>query len=211
LIREDLDALRVGAVNLQAHIDILRRFGVPVVVAINRHPTDTAKELAAVRTWASEFGASQVAVTEAFAKGGEGSIELAEAVIHACSTPGSPKSLYPLTASLRDKFETVACQVYGAAELVMAPEVERRLERLTELGYGTLPVCIAKTQYSLSHDPTMLGRPTGFRFPITDVRASAGAGFVYGLAGDIMTMPGLPSKPAALRIDLNDSGKVIGI
>jgi formate--tetrahydrofolate ligase len=211
LLQEDLPTLQAGAANLQAHVDILKRFGVPVVVAVNRFPTDTEAELAAVRELALQFGADGTAVSDAFSRGSEGSVELAEAVVAACNTTNRLRMLYPLEATLEHKFETVATHVYGADGVDFAPSVRRRLEQFTRLGYDRLPVCIAKTQYSLSHDPTLVGRPRGFRLPINDVRVSAGAGFVYGLAGEIVTMPGLPSRPAAARIDIDATGRITGL
>jgi formate--tetrahydrofolate ligase len=211
LLREDCDALKQGIVNLEAHLDILKGFGIPAIVAINRYPTDTNTEIELLRTLSLERGASQVAVTDAFARGGEGSLELAEAVVHASRLPCRAIHMYPLSASLSDKLDAVARFVYGADGIVLSPSAERQLHRYTELGYGELPVCVAKTQYSLSHDPKLLGRPRGFRIPIQDARVAAGAGFVYALAGDIMTMPGLPSQPAALRIDVNADGAIRGM
>lgn len=211
LLTEDLAALHAGASNLQAHVEILKRFGLRTVVAVNRFPTDSERELNAVRDLAMSFGADGVAVIDAFTEGGEGSLELAEAVVSASASPGSLRMLYPLEATLEEKFETVASQVYGADEVELAPAVRRRLELFERLGYGRFPICIAKTQYSLSHDPGLVGRPHGFRFPINEVRIAAGAGFVYGLAGDIVTMPGLPTNPSARGIDLAEDGRIIGL
>jgi formate--tetrahydrofolate ligase len=211
LLAEDLQAVRDGGVNLQANLDLLRRFGVPVVVAVNRFPHDTERELNLVRELALEYGAQSAAVVEAFALGSAGALELAEAVVDACTAPSRLEYAYPLELPLEQKFEKVATQVYGADGVDFAPHVSRRLQEFVRLGYGGLPVCIAKTQYSLSHDSALLGRPTGFRVPINDVRLSAGAGFVYGLAGDVVTMPGLPSHPAARHIDVDAEGQVHGI
>jgi formate--tetrahydrofolate ligase len=211
LQREDLEAIREGVVNLEAHLSIVRSFGIPAVVAINRHPSDTDAEIEWLRKLAIEHGASQVAVTHAFAQGGEGSRELAEAVVQACETPGIATPLYPLSASLEEKLDTIARRVYGADGIILSPLAERQLKRFTQRGYGGLPICFAKTQYSLSHDPQLLGRPRGFQVPIQDARIAAGAGFVYVLAGDIMTMPGLPSEPAASRIDIDPDGAIQGM
>jgi formyltetrahydrofolate synthetase len=211
LLVEDLDAVRQGIVNLEAHLAIVRSFGIPAVVAINRHPSDTDAEIELLRQLAMERGASDVAVTLAFAQGGEGSRELAEAVVHACETPGTAIPLYPLSASLEQKLDTVARSVYGADGIELSPLAQRQLNRFSQLGYGGLPICFAKTQYSLSHDPKRLGRPSGFHIPIQEARIAAGAGFVYVLAGDIMTMPGLPSQPAALRIDVDSEGAILGM
>jgi len=211
LLAEDLEALRVGAVNLQAHLDIIRLFGLPVVVAVNRFPTDTELELDEVCQIARDSGATAVAVTDAYVRGGEGAEELAQAVVTACREPGPFRFLYPLEASPEEKIETLATRLYGAAGVDYEPLARRRLALYRELGFDTLPVCIAKTQYSLSHDPHLLGRPRGFRFPIRDVRLAAGAGFLYALAGEIQTMPGLPAEPAALRIDVDPAGKITGL
>jgi formate--tetrahydrofolate ligase len=196
LLAEDLDALREGAVNLQAHLDIIRQFGLPVVVAVNRFPTDTERELNDVCRVARDSGATAVAVIDAYARGGEGALELAQAVVAACREPGTFRFLYPLEASLEEKIETLATRLYGAADVGYEPLARRRLARYQEMGFRSLPVCIAKTQYSLSHDPHLLGRPRGFRFPVRDVRLAAGAGFAYVVAGEIQTMPGLPAEPA---------------
>jgi len=211
LLVEDLDALRLGAVNLQAHLDIIRQFGLPVVVAVNRFPTDTDRELDAVCQIARDNGATAVAVMNAYLRGGEGAEELAQAVVTACRAPAAFRFLYPLEASPEEKIETLATRLYGAAGVDYEPLARRRLARYRELGFGTLPVCIAKTQYSLSHDPHLLGRPRGFRFPIRDVRLAAGAGYLYALAGEIQTMPGLTAEPAALRIDVDSAGQITGL
>lgn len=208
---EDLDALRAGAANLQAHLEILQRFGVPVVVAVNRFPTDTARELLQVQDLARQSGAASVSVTDCFATGSEGAGDLADAVADACQTGSALRMLYPLEATLREKFTTIAQGVYGADGVDFTPDAQRQVERLTVAGYGILPVCIAKTQYSFSHDPNRLGRPREFRIPIHDVRLAAGAGYVYGVAGEILTMPALPSKPAALRIDMLKDGQIMGL
>jgi formyltetrahydrofolate synthetase len=211
LAAENLDALRSGAANLQAHLEILRHFGVPVVVAVNRFPTDTERELREVRDLAYQFGAASVSVTDCFVTGSQGANELAVAVVDACRTGSDLRMLYRLDAPLCEKFTTIARDVYGADGVDFAPDAERQLERLTDAGYGNLPVCIAKTQYSLSHDPARLGRPRGFRVPIHDVRLAAGAGYIYGAAGEIVTMPGLPAKPAAVHIDLAENAQIIGM
>jgi formate--tetrahydrofolate ligase len=211
LLGEDLEALREGAVNLQAHLDIIRQFGLPVVVAVNRFPTDTDRELDEVCRLARDGGATAAAVTDAYARGGDGAEELARAVVAACEKESAFRFLYDLEASPEEKFETVATRLYGAAGVDYEPAARRRLARYEELGFGQLPVCIAKTQYSLSHDPHLLGRPRGFRFPIHDVHLAAGAGFLYALAGEISTMPGLPSRPAALRIGVDADGHITGL
>ncbi len=170
ILAEDLDALRAGAVNLQAHLDVVRRFGLPAVVAINRFPDDSLRELEEVRKLALDWGATGVALSEAFARGGEGAEELAAAVIDACAGPSNFRPLYELNTSAEAKIELLATQLYGADGVDFDPLARKRLAEFAAMGYGALPVCIAKTQYSLSHDPRLLGRPRGYRFPIRDVR-----------------------------------------
>jgi formate--tetrahydrofolate ligase len=211
LFQENIDALRAGACNLQAHLDIVRQFSVPVVVAVNRFPEDTDHELEAVRQIALENGAVAAAVSDAFRCGGEGALELASAVVAAAKAESRFEFLYPLDMPLEEKIRTLATRLYGARDVEFEAAAHKRLEQFTRAGFGNLPVCIAKTQYSLSHDPTLLGRPTGFRFPVRDVRLAAGAGFVYALAGEIQTMPGLPSLPAACHIDIDSSGQIQGL
>jgi formate--tetrahydrofolate ligase len=198
-------------VNLEAHLDILRAFGMPVVVAVNRFPEDTDRELDELSRLAREAGATAVAVSDAFAQGGAGAVDLAQAVVEACRTPSQFQMLYPLEMPLAEKLRTIATTVYGAADVDLDRTALRRIEQFQKLGFGNLPVCIAKTQYSLSHDPNLLGRPRGFQFPIRDVRLASGAGYVYALAGDISTMPGLPAQPAAQRIDLDADGRITGL
>ena len=211
LLEENLDALRAGAVNLSAHLDIIREYHLPVVVAINAFPDDSERELEEIQKIALEQGASAAVVTRAFSEGGRGSLALAEAVVEAASQPNQFQYLYPLETSIAEKIETIATRIYGAAAVEFEPQAHRRLQEYEQLGYGQLPVCIAKTQYSLSHDPHLLGRPRGFTFPVRDLRLSAGAGFLYALSGEIRTMPGLPSEPAAMQIDIDGSGRVTGL
>jgi len=208
---EDCDAVRAGRANLEGHLDVLRKFGIPIVAAVNRFPTDTDRELDEVRRIAMEAGAAHVAVSDAFARGGEGAEDLAQAVIAASKTPGRFRFLYPDDLSCLEKLEVVAREIYGADGLDVEPTARRQLESYQAAGFGHLPVCIAKTQYSFSHDPKRLGRPRGFRLPIRDARLAAGAGYVYALAGNISTMPGLPASPAALRIGVDDDGEIYGI
>jgi formate--tetrahydrofolate ligase len=211
LLSENIDALHAGSVNLQAHLAILQKFGVPTVVAINRFPTDIDREIAEMRKIAFDSGATAVAVSDAFAQGGAGAKELAYAVIKATKKPSQFRSLYSLDALPEKKMTTLAREIYGADDVDIAPLAQEKLALFTRLGFGHLPLCIAKTQYSLSHDPKRLGWPKGYRFPIRDVRLAAGAGFLYALAGDISTMPGLPTNPAALRIDLDSKGNIMGL
>ncbi len=211
LLVENEGALRSGAANLHAHLDIIRRFGVPAVVAVNRFPEDSDRELDAVVRIARELGATRAVISDAFASGSAGAIELAHAVIAAVDEPNRFDFLYPLDMPLEEKIRTVATTLYGAAEVEFAPAARAQLEHYLQLGFAELPVCIAKTQYSLSHDPARYGRPGGFRFPVRDVRLCAGAGFVYALAGEIQTMPGLPAHPAAMDLDIDENGNVRGI
>jgi formyltetrahydrofolate synthetase len=208
---EDLDALRSGAENLAAHLDILAKFGLPVVVAINRFPSDADRELAELCRIACERGARDAVVSDAFASGGEGAVELARAVERAAAEPTQFRRLYELDQPLEEKLHTLATEIYGASGLELEPLAADKLARFEALGFGKLPVCVAKTQYSLSHDPKRLGRPRDDAFPIRDVRLAAGAGYVYALAGDIRTMPGLPKEPAALGIDVTSDGQVVGL
>lgn len=211
LLRPNLQALQAGVANLQAHLEIIQRFGVPVVVAINRFPEDSDQELEFVRQVACDSGAAGAEVTSVFTEGSRGATDLARAVTRACDQPSSFRFLYPLDATPEDKIETIATRIYGAAGVEYEPQARKQLQRFSEMGFGNLPVCIAKTQYSLSHDPQRLGRPTGFRLPIGDVRLAAGAGYLYALAGEMTTMPGLPAEPAANRIDVTPDGEIIGI
>ncbi|MCC6215302.1 MAG: formate--tetrahydrofolate ligase [Polyangiaceae bacterium] len=211
MLAEDLDALRAGACNLEGHLAALARFGVPAVVAINRFPTDHDAEVDALRQLALEAGAVGAEVSDVFARGGEGAEALARVVVSAAATPSAFRFLYPLELPLAEKLETVAREIYGAEGVDLDPAAERQLARFEALGYGALPVSIAKTQYSFSADPARLGRPRGFRFPIREARLSAGAGFVYALSGEITTMPGLPAEPGAHRIDVDSDGRVVGL
>ena len=211
LFEEDDAALQAGRENLAGHLDILRKFGVPVVAAINRFPADTERELTAVRRMALDAGAAEVAVSDAFARGGAGAEQLAAAVVAAAALPNRFQTLYPDELPYEEKLDRVAREIYGADGADIAPLARRQLESYQADGFTDLPVCIAKTQYSFSHDPKRLGRPRGFRLPIREARLAAGAGFVYALAGDISTMPGLPASPAALRIGVDEDGAIYGI
>lgn len=211
LEKENLPALEEGSANLKAHIDIVHRFGVPVVVCINRFPCDTPSELDLLSRIALEAGAEAVAVSESFAQGAEGGIALAEAVRDVCLTHTSRfQPLYRPDASLQEKIETVAIQVYGAGEVRYEAGVRSRLRLFERWGFRTLPICCAKTQFSLSHDPNLKGAPRGFSLHVTDAQLAAGAGFVRVLCGDMMTMPGLPAEPSALRMDIDEHGQVVG-
>lgn len=211
LLKEDLDALREGVSNLEGHLANLRQFGPPIVVAINRFPTDTEAELHLLSSLALQAGAQHVALTEAFARGGEGSLALADAVIKVCQPTQEFQFHYPLTATYQEKIVDIATKVYGADGVDFGEGVEQRMHEFAARGYGNLPVCIAKTQYSLSHDAKRMGRPTGFRLPIREIRLAAGAGFVLALTEGISLMPGLPRDPAAKRIDIDDQGGIWGM
>ncbi len=210
LTQEDLGALERGLPNLEQHVAIVRTFGLNPVVAINRFPSDTKAEIALLESRAHQLGVEMV-LSDVFAQGGAGGEALAEAVVRAANQPGDYKPLYESSLPLKEKIARVAIDIYGADGVDFLPSAQKILDRYTELGYGDLPVCMAKSQYSLSDNPKMLGRPTGFRVTVRDVRLSAGAGFVVALLGDIMTMPGLPKTPAAEKIDLTDDGMIKGL
>lgn len=212
-IDENLELLEKGAGNMLAHASIAQKFGIPVVVAVNRFPTDTDAELELVRKIASGHpGIVDAVVADHFSQGGAGAIELAEAVVKASEMPSNFKFLYPLELSLKEKIETIACEVYGADGVDYSPEAEERLAEYERQGYGNLPICMAKTHLSLSHDPELKGVPKGFRIPIRNVSASVGAGFVYPLLGEMSTMPGLPTRPAYYDIDIDfETGKILGL
>jgi formate--tetrahydrofolate ligase len=212
LTAENVEAVRAGAENLAKQIENVRLFGVPAVVGINAFPTDTEAEWAAIRDVALEAGARDAVVTRHFTDGGDGAADLASAV-WAAAEEGAPQFqlLYPDDAPLLAKIEAIAVRIYGASGVDVLPAAARALRLYEDLGFGHLPVCMAKTQYSLSHDPALKGRPTGFRVPIRDVRLSAGAGFVTPLLGEMRTMPGLPSKPGGENIDIDDDGNVVGL
>jgi len=209
--KENLEALRKGAENLEAHIDILSRFDVPVVVALNRFTSDTEAEIEAVRVAAERHGA-RIALSEVWEKGGAGGIDLAEAVLEAIeSGKNGYHPLYRLELPIREKIETIAKDVYGADGVDYTDAAARTIVELEEKGFGNLPVCMAKTQMSLTDDPSKKGRPRGFRINVREVRLSAGAGFIVPICGSIMTMPGLPKKPAAEVIDVDDEGHILNL
>ena len=211
LMREDVEAVRAGGSNLAKQIENVRLHGIPVVVAINRFPGDSEAEIEAVRQIAMEAGAGAAHVSELFAKGGEGGEELARALVSAADEPSTFRLLYPGGASLREKIETLATKVYGARDVKYSETAANRLKAFEERGYGKFPICMAKTQYSLSHDPSLKGRPEGYTFEVEDARVSVGAGFVYPLAGKVMTMPGLGRKPNATAIDIDEHGDIVGL
>jgi formate--tetrahydrofolate ligase len=210
LLAENPDDVLAGAANLRKQIENVRVHGVPAVVCINAFPTDHASEHQAIRDIAAEMGARS-AVSTHFADGGAGATELAEAVAEACSEPSHYAPLYPLSATLREKIETVATKVYGAGRVEYSPEASKQLDTYERAGFGNLPVCIAKTNLSITSDPALKGAPTGWTMPVREVRASVGAGFVYPITGAIRTMPGLGTSPAAIRIDLDEAGQIVGL
>jgi formate--tetrahydrofolate ligase len=210
LLSENPDDVVAGAANLRKQVANIRLHGIPAVVAINAFPTDHASEHQAIRDVAAELGARSAVCTH-FADGGRGAAELATAVAEAAEEPSQFRLLYPDSASLREKIETVATQVYGAAGVDYSPQAAKQLDTYERAGFGQLPVCIAKTHLSISSDPALKGAPTGWTLPVREVRASAGAGFVYPICGDIRTMPGLGSSPAAARIDLDSDGQIQGL
>jgi formate--tetrahydrofolate ligase len=211
LSTENLEALKKGIVNLEKHIENLQKYGVPVVVTLNSFVTDTKAETDFVEEFCRERGC-EFALSEVWEKGGEGGIALANKVLETLETKESHfKLLYPDEMSLKEKIETVAKEIYGAAEVTYAPAAEKELKRITDLGMAGFPVCMAKTQYSLSDDPKKLGRPEGFTLNVREVYVSAGAGFIVAVNGSIMTMPGLPKKPAAYNIDVDNSGVITGL
>ncbi len=202
--------VRAGGANLRSHIDIVRRFGVSPVVAINAFPGDHESEHDVIRELAAEAGV-RVAVTRHVAEGGEGSRDLAKLVVEAAGEPSAFRYLYELDRPLAEKIDVIAREVYGADGIDLPAPVARQLSRFEDLGYGELPVVIAKTHLSLSSDPTLLGAPTGWRLPVREVRAAVGAGYVYAICGEMRTMPGLPRHPAAERIDIDADGNVVGL
>lgn len=211
LSSENLDALKAGIVNLEKHIENLHKFGVPVVVTLNSFVTDTKAETDFVEQFCKERGC-EFALSEVWEKGGEGGIDLANKVLETIEHKESNfKVLYDDSLSLKEKIETVAKEIYGADGVTYSPAAERELKRITDLGMGDFPVCMAKTQYSLSDDAKKLGRPSGFKMNVREVYASAGAGFVVAVNGSIMTMPGLSKKPAAYGIDVDDNGVITGL
>ena len=211
LSSENLDALKAGIVNLEKHIENLHKFGVPVVVTLNSFVTDTKAETDFVEQFCKELGC-EFALSEVWEKGGEGGIDLANKVLETIEHKESNfKVLYDDSLSLKEKIETVAKEIYGADGVTYSPAAERELKRITDLGMGDFPVCMAKTQYSLSDDAKKLGRPSGFKINVREVYASAGAGFVVAVNGSIMTMPGLSKKPAAYGIDVDDNGVITGL
>ena len=208
---ENVGFVESGVCNLQKQIANAKQFGVPVVVAINKYAGDTEAELEAIRKASLEAGAFDAVTSDPWAKGGAGSVELSKAVIEACKQPKDFKLLYDVDLTVEEKLTTIVQKMYGGAEIELSELAKQKIDMYKKQGFGNLPICIAKTQYSLSHDPLLKGVPTGFKFPIRDVRASIGAGYLYALAGDIQTIPGLPTAPGYLKVDIDEDGVVDGL
>ena len=212
LTRENLKAIRRGACNLTKQIENVRSFGTEVIVAVNRFPTDTPNELKLAADLALEAGAAGTVVSEVHAKGGEGGMALAEKVVEVAERDGRRfRQLYPNNAPIKEKIQTIARTMYGADGVTYEKKALNQIRWLTQHGFGDLPICMAKTPLSLSHDPNLKGRPAGFNVPVREVRASIGAGFLVPICGDIMLMPGLPSTPGATRIDIDEEGRTVGL
>jgi len=211
LNKEDLDALAAGCGNLEKQIENAKLFGIPAVVAVNRFTTDTDAEIEFVRKRAKAAGAEDAVTSEVWAKGGAGGADLARAVVAAAEKPSDFRFLYDAKLPIEEKIEIIAKKIYGAKGVDFAPLAKQKIKRFTDQGYGALPICMAKTHLSLSHDPALKGRPTGFVVPVRDVRVSAGAGFVYPLCGEMTTIAGLPSEPAGEVVDINEKGEVVGL
>lgn len=211
-LEENLELLEKGFCNLERHIKNTIRFGVPVVVAINRFKNDTDKEIELVRKMAVQAGAYDAVMSNHWAEGGAGSIKLAEAVIKACERPSHFRFLYPLDMGIKEKIATIATAVYGAKGVEFSEKAEKQIERYNKMGFDKLPICMAKTQLSFSHDPKLKGAPSGFIVPVREIRASVGAGFLFPLLGEMSTMPGLSTRPGFYDIDLNlETGKIMGL
>lgn len=208
---ENLELLEAGLANMRAHIRNAKMYGIPVVVAVNKFTYDTPAEIEMVKKAAVEAGAETAAMSDHWAKGGDGARELAEAVVAACEKPSNFEFLYPLELSIKEKIETIAKKMYSAGEVIYEPLAERQIKSYEENGFGNLPICMAKTHLSISHDPALKNAPSGYTLSVREARASVGAGFIYPLLGTMRTMPGLGSTPAYLNVDIDDDGKVVGL
>jgi len=211
LLTENLDAVKAGCCNLLKHIENIKMYGVPAVVCINKFESDTDKEIDLIKKDALNAGAFDAVTSDLWAKGSIGGKDLAKAVVRAAESPSSFKFLYPLNMSIKDKIKTIATKIYGASDVSYEALADEKIKKFEKMGYGNLPLCMAKTHLSLSHNPKLKGRPTGFVLPVRDIRASVGAGFLYPLCGKISTMPGLPSVPCGTKVDIDDKGKVKGL
>ena len=210
LATENIEALKKGMTNLAKHIENIQKFGLPIVVAINAFPTDTENELQELKALCESMGAS-VSISEAWAKGGEGAIDLAQKVIEATEKPSNFQYMYDVNDSIKDKINAIATKIYGADGVNYTPAAEKTIAEFEAAGLDKMPICMAKTQYSLSDDQFKLGAPTGFKITVRELRISAGAGFIVALTGNILTMPGLPKKPAAENMDIDINGKITGL
>ncbi|MHB1253499.1 MAG: formate--tetrahydrofolate ligase [Candidatus Humimicrobiaceae bacterium] len=208
---KNVEAVKKGCENLNKMIENMKYFGIPVVVSINTFNTDYKEEIAVIKEMALAAGADDCVISEVWAKGSAGGEELANAVVRACDKPSDFKFLYPLEASIKEKIEIIATKIYGADGVDYLPKAEEKIALYTKQGFDKLPICMAKTHLSLSHDPNLKGRPRGYRIPIRDVKASIGAGFLYPLLGEMRTMPGLSKVPAGTRVDLDDNGNIVGL
>ena len=209
---ENVDILRKGCVNLKKHIENAKQYGVPVVVAINKFEGDTAAEIKALREEALAAGAEDAIESDHWAQGGAGAIDLAKGVIKACEQPKEFKFLYNTEGTVLERMETICKKMYGAEKVEFSELAQKKVDTYTAQGFGNLPICIAKTQYSLSHDPDLKGAPTGFTVPIRDVRLAVGAGYLYALAADIQTIPGLPTAPGYINVDIDtETGEIDGL
>ena len=208
---KNVEAVKKGCENLNKMIENMRYFGIPVVVSINAFNADYPEEIAAIKELALAAGADDCVISEVWAKGSAGGVELANAVVRACDKPNDFKFLYPLEASIKEKIEIIATKIYGADGVDYLPKAEEKIALYTKQGFDKLPICMAKTHLSLSHDPNLKGRPRGYRIPIRDVKASIGAGFLYPLLGEMRTMPGLSKVPAGTKVDLDDNGNIVGL
>jgi formyltetrahydrofolate synthetase len=208
---EDLEAVRRGADNLAAHVAIIKQYGLPCVVTLNSFPTDSPRETALVRELALNAGAETVVVHEGFGKGGVGAVELANAVVAACDMPNNFACLTPDGTPVEQQIEAIATRIYGAVGIDLQMQAQKDLQRIQKLGLGAAPVCMAKTHLSLSHDPTLRNRPTGFILPVRSIVPSAGAGFVIALCGDMQRMPGFGKTPAFQKMDIDEQGRTVGL
>ncbi len=208
---ENVALLEKGMANMVAHIRNAKRFGVPVVVAVNKFHTDTPAEIAAVERAAIAAGAETAVMSDHWANGGDGAVELAEAVVAACEKPSSFDFLYPLDLPIKTKIETIAKEIYSAGEVIYEPQADKQIKSYEENGFGNLPVCMAKTHLSISHDPLLKNAPSGYTLTVREVRASVGAGFIYPLLGEMRTMPGLGTRPVFMNVDIDEDGRVLGL
>jgi methylenetetrahydrofolate dehydrogenase (NADP+)/methenyltetrahydrofolate cyclohydrolase/formyltetrahydrofolate synthetase/formate--tetrahydrofolate ligase len=210
-VEENIALLEAGLANLAVHISNAKRFGIPVVVAVNKFPTDTQAEVEAVMRGAIAAGAETAVMSDHWANGGDGAVELAEAVVAACEKPSNFNFLYPLDLPIKTKIETIAKEIYSAGEVIYEAQAEKQIKSYEDNGFGNLPICMAKTHLSISHDPNMKNAPSGYTLTVREVRASVGAGFIYPLLGEMRTMPGLGTKPVFMGIDIDEDGNIVGL